>query len=217
MVKIIFIPCRSKADVGLVVDNILEKVKCNSIGLVTTAQFVGDLAEIKKKLEKAGKAVVISPGRPNPGQILGCDTRAASGADCYVYIGTGRFHPLNVAIQTGKPTYLVHPSGGVERIHEELIIKHQKIKAAWMHRFKEAKTVGIFVSTKPGQERMKQALGLKAKLAGSKETFIFAANEIKPDCFVGYNVDAWVNTACPRIGEDAFDRPVVDISDVEKM
>jgi 2-(3-amino-3-carboxypropyl)histidine synthase len=111
----------------------------------------------------------------------------------------------------------VHPSGGVERIHEELIIKHQKIKAAWMHRFKEAKTVGILVSTKPGQERMKQALGLKAKLAGSKETFIFAANEIKPDCFVGYNVDAWVNTACPRIGEDAFDRPVVDISDVEKM
>jgi 2-(3-amino-3-carboxypropyl)histidine synthase len=214
MTKTLFIPCRSKAEVELVADNIIEKVRFDRIGLVTTAQFVDDLPEIKSLLEKAGKTVIISPGRPNAGQILGCDARAASGADCYVYIGTGRFHPLNVAIKTGKPTYMAHPSGGIEKIHEELIIKHQKIRAAWMHRFKEAKTIGVLVSTKPGQNRMAQALELKKKLAGSKETFIFAANEIKPDCFIGYNVDAWVNTACPRIGEDAFDRPVVDISDV---
>jgi 2-(3-amino-3-carboxypropyl)histidine synthase len=216
MAKTIFIPCRSKADIELVADNILEKVECKKIGLVTTAQFVGDLAEIKKKLEKAGRTVVISPGRPNPGQVLGCDARAAKGADCYVYIGTGRFHPLNVAMKTGKPTYMAHPSGGIERIHEELVFKHQKIHAACMHRFKEAKTVGILVSTKPGQSRMDRALALKKKLTGAKETFIFAANEIKSDYFIGYDVDAWVNTACPRIGEDAFDKPVVDISDVEK-
>ncbi len=216
MAKTIFIPCRSKADVGRVADNILEKVECRKIGLVTTAQFVDDLTEIKKRLEKAGRTVVISPGRPNPGQVLGCDTRAASGADCYVYIGTGHFHPLRVAMETKKPTFIAYPSGGIERIHEEAIMKHERIRAARLHRFKEAKTVGVLVSTKPGQNRMDMALALKKKLAGAKETFIFAANEIKPDYFIGYDVDAWVNTACPRISEDAFDKPVVDISDVEK-
>jgi len=213
--KTIFIPCRSKADVELVTDNILEKVDCKKLGLVTTAQFVDDLEEIKKRLEKAGKTVVISPGRPNPGQVLGCDVLAAEGADCYVYIGTGHFHPLRVAVETKKPVFIAYPSGGIERVSEGAIMKHEKIRAARLHRFKEAKTVGILVSTKPGQNRMMQALSLKKKLAGRKETFILAANEIKPDYLLGYDVDAWVNTACPRISEDKFDKPIVDISEIE--
>jgi len=216
MTKTIFIPCRSETDVELVSRSIIEKVDClGSIGLVTTAQFVNDLPEIKKRLEKAGKKVIILSGRPNPGQVLGCDAHAAKGADCYIYVGTGHFHPLRVAIETGKPTFMAHPSGGIERLPDELIMKHAKIRAARIHRFREAKTVGLIVSTKPGQNRMKQALELKKRLKGAKETFIFAANEIKPDYFIGYDVDAWVNTACPRIAEDKFDKPVLDISEVE--
>ncbi len=220
MAKTIFIPCRSKADIELVADNILEKVDFKKIGLVTTAQFVDDLKGIKKRLKAKGKTVIVSPGRPNPGQVLGCDAKAASGpgakgAEAYVYIGTGHFHPLRVALETGKPTYIAHPSGGIEKVSDELVMKHKKIRAARMYRFDEAKVVGILVSTKPGQNRMKKALELKKKLAGKKETFIFAANEIKPDYLIGYNVDAWVNTACPRITEDAFEKPMVDISEIK--
>jgi len=215
MTKTIFIPCRSKADIELVVENILEKVGFKKIGLVTTAQFVDDLSEIKKRLEAGGKTVIISPGRPNLGQILGCDVRAAKGADAYVYLGTGHFHPMRVALETEKPVFIVHPSGGIERVSDEVIMKHRRIQAARLYKFKEANVVGILVSTKPGQSRMEKALGLKKKLAGSKETFIFAANEIKPEYLTGYDVDAWVNTACPRIAEDVFDRPVVDISEIE--
>lgn len=215
MIRTVFIPCRSKADIELVVDNILEKVPCEKIGLITTAQFVCDLKEIKKRLEKAGKSVVISPGRPNPGQVIGCDARAAKGADCYVYLGTGHFHPLKVALETGKPVYMAHPSGGIEKIPDELVMKHKKIQAARLHRFKEARVIGILVSTKPGQSRMKKALELKKRLEkGGKEAFIFAANELKPDYLIGYKIDAWVNTACPRITEDRFDKPVVDISEI---
>jgi diphthamide biosynthesis enzyme Dph1/Dph2-like protein len=47
-----------------------------------------------------------------------------------------------------------------------------------------------------------------------KEVFIFAANEIKPDYFTGYGIDAWVNTGCPRIAEDRFERPVIDMSEL---
>ena len=196
------------------VESILEKVDYDKIGLVTTAQFVHQLNEVKRGLEKGGKTVVISPGHPNPGQILGCDVRAARDADCYVYLGTGHFHPLRVAEETGKPVFMVHPSGGIEAVSEDQLMKRAKIRAARMHRFKEAKTVGVIVSTKPGQNRIGKALELRERLRGKKQTFIFAANEIKPDCFEGYDVDAWVNTACPRITEDRFGRPMVDISEI---
>ena len=81
--------------------------------------------------------------------------------------------------------------------------------------YNEAKTIGVLVSTKPGQNRFSAAQKLKNSLIGKKETFIFVANEIKPDYFIGYNVDVWVNSACLRIAEDDFDKPVVDISDIE--
>lgn len=227
--KTIFIPCRSNADIELVVDNILEKVPFERIGLVTTAQYVHQLKDVQSRLNKAGKKAVIAPGRPNPGQVLGCDAGAAigaamgagpgkgaasKGADCIVYIGSGHFHPLRAALDTGLPTFMVHPSGGIELVSNELLMKHAKIKAARMHYFNLAKRVGILVSTKPGQSRMKQALKLREKLKGVKETFIFAANEIKPEYLEGYDVDAWVSTGCPRIAEDRFSRPVVDISEV---
>ncbi len=217
--KTIFIPCRSSADIELAVDNILEKVPFERIGLVTTAQYVHQLKEIQTRLNKNGKNAIIAPGRPNPGQVLGCDAGAArgaasKGADCIVYLGTGHFHPLRAAMDTGLPTYMTHPSGGIEIISNELLMKHAKIKAARMHYFNLAKRVGILVSTKPGQSRMKQALNLREKLKGVKETFIFAANEIKPEYLEGYDVDAWVSTGCPRIAEDRFNRPVVDISEV---
>jgi 2-(3-amino-3-carboxypropyl)histidine synthase len=214
MVETVFMPCRARADVDKVVESV-RTIDCNSIGLVTTAQFVHQLDEIKKRLEDAGKRAMISPGRPNPGQVLGCDARAAHGAECYAYIGTGRFHALRVARETKKPVYMVRLEGGIEKVDEKELMKYEKMRAARIQAFKDARTVGLLVSTKPGQERMKQALELKKRSGGEKQTFIFVANEIKPDYFTGFDVDAWVNTACPRIAEDRFDRPVVDISDIQ--
>lgn len=217
--KTIFIPCRAQADVELVVGDIVKKVDFERIGLVTTAQFVHELDEIKEGLEKAGKKVFIAPGRPNPGQVLGCDAQAAKGAagkgaECIVYLGTGRFHPLRAAEETGLPTYMVHPSGGMGEVSKDQLMKHRKIRAARVHRFKEAKTVGILVSTKPGQERFEEALKLKERFK-EKEAFVFVANELNPGYFTGYGVDAWVNTACPRIAEDLFGKPVADVSEIK--
>jgi 2-(3-amino-3-carboxypropyl)histidine synthase len=215
MVKTIFIPCRSKADICAVAESILREVPVGCIGLVTTAQFVEDLQEIKKRLESVGKKVVISPGRPNPGQVLGCDAGAAKDADAYVYIGTGRFHATKVAAETGKPVFMAHPKGGIERLPEGDAMKLAKMRAARLHKLKEAKTVGIMVSTKPGQSRMKQALELKKDMEREgKEAFIVVANELRPEYLLGYKVDVWVNTACPRIAEDSFDVPVVDIGEI---
>ncbi len=222
MTRTVFIPCRARADVKAVVESVLENVPQKRIGLVSTAQFAHQLEEIEKGLEEGGKTALIAPGRPNPGQVLGCDARAAGGQsrgtpgepDCYVYLGTGRFHPLRVAEETGKPAYAVKPGGELEKVSKRELMRRAKRRAARIDAFKRAGRVGIIVSTKPGQSRMGRALKLKEELEPEKQTFIFIANEIKPDSFAGYDVDAWVSTACPRIAEDSFEAPMVDISEI---
>jgi 2-(3-amino-3-carboxypropyl)histidine synthase len=213
MTKAIFIPTRGEVVVDFVVSSIAEKVPFKEIGLVSTAQYVHQLGEIKKRLEAKGKMVYLEPGRPNPGQVLGCDVRAAAKGECIVFVGDGRFHAIRIAVETEKPVFIAHPSGGLERIPDAEVLKHERIRHARIHLFKEAQKVGILVSTKPGQERLEEALELKKKL--QKETFIFVADEIKPENLMGFDVDVWVNTACPRIAEDYFEKPVVDASDIK--
>jgi diphthamide biosynthesis enzyme Dph1/Dph2-like protein len=220
MVKTIFIPCRSKADISAVVESILRRVPFKCVGLVTTTQFIDDLPQIKERLESVGKRVIISPGRPNPGQILGCDAGAArdavsKGAECVVYIGTGRFHPTRACIETATPIFMAHPKGGIERLPDDYLVRYRKIKAARIDKFNRARVVGIMVSTKPSQCRIKQALELKESIdKEGKKAFIIAGNELKPEYLLGYKVDVWVNTGCPRIAEDSFDVPVVDIGEI---
>lgn len=218
MMKTIYVPCRAKLDAKKVAvdieSNIAKKNPQKTLGLLSTAQFVGNLDSIAKELGKKGIDTVISEGRGNPGQVLGCDARAAKGADVYVYIGSGRFHPLRVAMETAQETYIVHPEGGVEKISDAEINKYRMKQAARVHKVKEAKRVGLLVSTKPGQCRMGEALKIKKAWGGVKEVFIFAASEIRLENLLGYDVEAWVNTGCPRIVDDSFDRPIVDYQEL---
>jgi len=217
--KTVFIPCRAVVAPGPISEAILKGVKEKSVCLVTTAQFVHMLDEVKKTLEdprlktEDRKQVTVNLGRPNPGQVLGCDARAACGgkAECVVYIGTGRFHALRAAVEADKPVYMVRPTGEVEKVSKRDVMAFQKKRYARLSKLEDAGTVGIVVSTKPGQEKMKDALQIQSKLRKQgKKAFIFAANEIKPQNLDGFKVDAWVSTACPRIAEDRFEKPVVD-------
>ena len=64
----------------------------------------------------------------------------------------------------------------------------------------DAQTFGILVSKKIGQERMDMALGLKALAEKhGRQASLFLMDLVAPDLLQGYRVDAWVNTACPRI------------------
>lgn len=215
--KTLFIPCRAKADPQRIARAISKGVKEKSICLITTAQFVHILDEIGGLLAEGGKEVVVNLGRPNPGQVLGCDARAAcrGSSECIVYIGTGRFHALRAAVKAQKPVYMVRPTGELEVVSKRDLIAFEKKRYARLSKLDDARTVGIIVATKPGQEKMAEALELKKKLAkDGKKTFIFAANEIKPQNFDGFKVDAWVSTACPRIAEDRFEKAVINSYDL---
>jgi diphthamide biosynthesis enzyme Dph1/Dph2-like protein len=64
-----------------------------------------------------------------------------------------------------------------------------------------AEKVGILISTKPGQQRLKKALELKKKLK-DKKSYLFMANNLDTNEFENFGLKSWINTACPRIDLD---------------
>ena len=76
------------------------------------------------------------------------------------------------------------------------------------------KEIGIIVSTKPGQERLKKAFDLKKRIK-DKNCYIFAADTINPAEFDNFNfIECWINTACPRFADDK--KGVINYELVEK-
>lgn len=225
--EILNIEARSKQDALPVAKVLFEKLKkYETIGLYTTVQHLDELATVRNYFNLKGKKVVI--GGPGPrckyaGQVLGCDVAgplAFGGVDAYVFLGTGRFHPLALAAQTDKPVFTANPFlNHVEKIAETEIRRMQAKIAANVAKVMSAKIIGILVTVKPGQNQLKLAIKLRKKLEGMDKTvFVFMGDTIAPDQMCNFSkVEAWINTCCPRMAEDvsSFGRPVANWFDLD--
>jgi len=182
------------------------------VGLLTTTQFRAWLPAIKDYLEKKGHDVHI--GEPDrrvayAGQLLGCDyhtaTTVAADVDGYLYIGTGDFHPLGVAILVDKPIVIGDPERNEARRLDEVKDRILRQRHGAIARARDAQTFGLIVSKKIGQVRMEMAMDLKHLAeANGRKAEIFLMDLVSPDLLEGYRVDAWVNTACPRIAIEDY-------------
>jgi len=207
------------------IDLLLEKidVKEKKIGLISTLQFIDSLDKVKDFLEKKGKIVKIGKGRSYCGQILGCDTSSAKTiekeVDAFLFIGSGHFHPLGLALQTDKPVYFFNIEKNKMEDLQELKEKFLKQRYATIALAKDAKTFGILVSLKPGQLNLKLAKEIKKKIeAKGKKAYILIFNEIKPEKLEGLDLDCYINTACPRIAIDNrtdFKKPILNPDEIE--
>jgi 2-(3-amino-3-carboxypropyl)histidine synthase len=194
--------------------------------LLTTLQFLDSLEKAKKFLESKGKIVLI--GKPKvakyPGQVLGCDQSAAksveSQCDCFLFMGSGRFHSLGVAMSVEKPVlFLDFENGKMENLEKEKF-RLMKIRAAQLEKAKEARNFGILVSTKPGQGSLSLAEKAKRELEKKgKSAWILVAGEFTPEKLMGLKIDCLVDCACPRIGEDTslFKKPIIRPEDAGKL
>jgi hypothetical protein len=86
---------------------------------------------------------------------------------------------------------------------------------AIIEKAREAKSIGIIVSTKGGQARM----GLAQRLAAlSPNAVIVTMKEVSPDELLNLGFAAYVNTACPRLAYDdqiRFPAPVLSPQEFE--
>jgi len=197
------------------------------VGLLTTYQFREWLPAVVAYLEKHGHEVHVGPPDKRvayAGQLLGCDYHTATiiekDVDSYLYIGTGDFHPLGVAILVpDKPIIIADPERGEARDLKEVRDHILRQRHAAIARAHDAQTFGIIVSKKIGQARMDLAQNLKALAEKrSRHANIFLMDLVSPELLEGYRVDAWVNTACPRIAiEDIlqYKQPVLTPQEFE--
>jgi 2-(3-amino-3-carboxypropyl)histidine synthase len=194
------------------------------IGLATTVQHVQTLDSVREILVRAGKTIEVGDARrlPYPGQVVGCDfsnvKSIAKDVDAFLFVGGGKFHALGVALATSKPTIVADPYSGVAYSVNEEVQKILKQRYASIEEASRAKTFGVLISLKIGQKHLDEALKIKetAEKMG-KTACLFAVREIQPDMLVEFpTIDAYVNTACPRISLDdasKFKKPVLTVQE----
>ncbi|MGB9853203.1 MAG: diphthamide biosynthesis enzyme Dph2 [Candidatus Bathyarchaeales archaeon] len=224
-VPTVYVEARATLSVDEAVEKALSLMEeWHKIGLATTVQHVQTLDEVKEILVRAGKTVMVGDaGRMSyPGQVIGCDysnTRSiANDVEAFLFIGGGRFHALGLALSTLKPTIVADPYEKRAYTVDEEAQKLLKKRWASIQEAEKAKTFAVLVGLKPGQKRVDKALNIKEKLEkNGKDAYIFAFRELNPEVLMEFPVvDAYVNTACPRISlEDAsrFRKPVLTLNE----
>ncbi|MEM2281224.1 MAG: diphthamide biosynthesis enzyme Dph2 [Candidatus Bathyarchaeia archaeon] len=224
-VPTIYIEARATLSVAEVVEKALPLMEAwRKVGLATTVQHVQTLDEAKEILVRAGKTVVVGDaGRLNyPGQVVGCDYSNAKSivdeVDGFLFIGGGRFHALGLALSTFKPTVVADPFEKRAYPITEEAERVQRQRWASVQEAQKAKTFAVLVGLKPGQKRFEEALAIREKLEKSgKDAYLFVVREITPETVMNFpTVDAYVNTACPRVSIDMpskFSKPMLIINE----
>jgi 2-(3-amino-3-carboxypropyl)histidine synthase len=195
-----------------------------TIGLATSVQHLQALNQAREILTRAGKTVIVGDSGQIAyhGQVSGCNysnAKSISGeVEAFLFVGGGIFHALGIALNTSKPTIIADPyDNRAYQINAEAQ-KILKQRFAIIQEAKNAKKFGIFVGLKPGQKHLDSAMRMK-ELAekNGKIAYLMAAREINPETLLEFpSIDAYVNTACPRVSLEAtgkFQKPVLTVNE----
>lgn len=194
------------------------------IMLFTTVQFISNVDAWKKSLEQAGKKVkLIKPEHAkHEGQLLGCSIkRFKADFDAFLYVGDGLFHPKALMLKNDKPVFAFDPfSRKFLRIDEKEVERMRKRMTGALTKFIASKEIGVLISTKPGQNRMKQAYELEKRYP-DKNFYLLLSNTVDFSELENYPfIECFVNTACPRIAYDDSEKvrkPILNIEDLDML
>lgn len=210
-ISVEFIEYHIDLDVKKVVEKAIPKLEKN-VGIVTTVQHIQNIREVVEMLTNYGLNPIIGKGDSRVkynGQILGCNFSSATSiidkVSCYLYIGSGNFHGLGVAISTNKKVIIADPFSNEIREIEKLKEKILRQRYGAIARAMNAKTFGIIIGLKIGQKRIELAKSLKKLIKEkNKKAHLLAMRDIEPIYISSFNIDAYVSTACPRIAIDDY-------------
>jgi 2-(3-amino-3-carboxypropyl)histidine synthase len=189
----------------------LNSLKWFNIGLVATAQHLNLIKDLKVFLISKGFKPVIK----RDGQILGCNLinirYDIDNIDGIISLHAGNFHTYGLILSTAIPILQLDPYSGKmnffgEKDRNKLIQKRYSI----IHKAREAKFWGVLSSTKIGQyhpHQIKQAEKLLIKHNKSKISIIAENLNHKSLSNITW-IEAWVDTACPRLIDDQVSYPV---------
>jgi 2-(3-amino-3-carboxypropyl)histidine synthase len=224
-VPTIYVEARATVTVDKAIEQALTLLnEYTTVGLVTSVQHLHMLNQAREILTRSGKTIIIGDTGQivYPGQVSGCNysnaKSIANEVEAFLFVGGGMFHALGIALSTTKPTVIADPydnraysiSGEAQKILKQRFVSIQEAK--------NAKKFGIFIGLKPGQKHLENALRMKelAEKKG-KTAYLLAAREIIPESLLEFpSIDAYVNTACPRVSLEAtgkFGKPVLTVNE----
>ena len=224
-VPTIYVEARATVTVDKAVEQSLPLLSdYTTIGLATSVQHLQMLNQAREILTRAGKTVIIGDTGQiaYPGQVSGCNysnaKSIANEVEAFLFVGGGMFHALGIALSTSKPTIIADPYDNRAYSINAEAQKILKQRFASIQEAKNAKKFGVFVGLKPGQKHLDNALKVK-ELAekNGKAAYLLAAREINPETLLEFpSIDAYVNTACPRVSLEAtgkFRKPVLTVNE----
>jgi 2-(3-amino-3-carboxypropyl)histidine synthase len=224
-VPTIYIEARTAVSLKPAFKKALDLLKpWKNVGLVTTIQHIDMLGEARTTLLDAGKSVEIGDaGRlKHAGQVTGCDysnaTAVAKEVDAFLFVGGGRFHALGVGLATSKPTIAADPFEQQAFSVDVEVKRIVKQRWASVNEAEKARSFGVLIGLKSGQKRIDEALKVKEKLEKKgKKVTLLTVHEVTPEALMQFpSLEAFVNTACPRIALDDASRlrhPVLTINE----
>jgi 2-(3-amino-3-carboxypropyl)histidine synthase len=197
------------------------------LGLATFSQHLHQLQPVKEKLEAKGFEVVV--GKKNnlmlEGQIFGCDFSTSfpirDEVDAFALLGESEFHAVGLALATGKPTFMLDPYMN-EVIDMKAAAEERKKRAVLaVYKALDARVFGVITGLKEGQNMVGRSRWISKRLEmnGRKVTQL-AMRDITAELLAPHrDIDAFVQTACPRISIDgfSFDRPILSIPQADAL
>jgi 2-(3-amino-3-carboxypropyl)histidine synthase len=197
------------------------------LGLATFSQHLHELEAVKRQLEESGFEVHL--GRKNSllleSQTFGCDFSTVFSntelVDAFCYLGQSEFHAVGLALAGGRPTYMLDPYMEEVRDMREEAEERQKRAILAVYKALDARTFGVITGLKEGQRMVGRSRWITERLAAhGREVVQLAMREITPERLAPYTkIEAFVQTACPRISVDGFSfgKPVLSIPQADAL
>lgn len=197
------------------------------VGVATFSQHLHELEYVRSELEAAGFQVFTGKGNNLllESQVFGCDFSTVFSlrdqVDVFCFLGESEFHGVGLALATDKPVYVLDPYLDEIRDMRQESEERKKRAILAVYRALDANTFGVITGMKEGQKMLGRSRWVTKRLEmHGRRVLQLAMRDITPERLAPYrDVDAFVQTACPRISIDGFtfDRPVLSIPQADAL
>jgi len=197
------------------------------IGLATFSQHLHQLGPVKEKLESEGFEVLVGKGNNLmlQGQVFGCDFSTAfpfrEEVDAFALLGESEFHAVGLALATGKPTFMLDPYMNEVTDMREAAEERRKRAVLAVYKARDANVFGVITGLKEGQKMLGRSRWISKRLEMNHRRVVqLAMRDVTAERLAPHReIDAFIQTACPRISIDGFtfDRPVLSIPQADAL
>ncbi|MDV3244821.1 MAG: diphthamide biosynthesis enzyme Dph2 [Nitrososphaerales archaeon] len=197
------------------------------LGLATFSQHLHELERVKGILEGRGFEVFL--GKENNllmgSQVFGCDFSTVyslrDAVDAFCFLGESEFHAVGLALAAGKPTFMLDPYMDEVVDMEKAAEERRKRAILAVYKALDARVFGVITGMKEGQKMLGRSKWISQRLEmHGRKVVQLALRDITAERLAPHReIEAFVQTACPRISIDGFtfDRPVLSIPQADAL